>query len=127
VVLSGMSNMEQVEDNTSYMKDFQPLSDVEQDAVKQVAAALRSKITVDCTACGACLEQCPQHIPMPAYFDMYNEHCQMNKYTNGMVYYANFPRRNRQGVRLRWLWKVRGGVPPKAAHPGAAERSQGRV
>ena len=28
---------------------------------------------------------------MPAYFDMYNEHCQMNKYTNGMVYYANFP------------------------------------
>ena len=91
VVLSGMSNMEQVEDNTSYMKDFQPLSDVEQDAVKQVAAALRSKTTVDCTACGACLKQCPQHIPMPAYFDMYNEHCQMNKYTNGMVYYANFP------------------------------------
>lgn len=59
--------------------------------------------------------------------EMYNEHCQMNKYTNGMVYYANFPRRNRQGVRLRWLWKVRGSVPPKAAHPGAAERSQGRV
>jgi len=91
VVLSGMSNMKQVEDNTSYMKDFRPLSDVEQDAVKQVTAALRSKITVDCTACGACLEECPQHIPMPAYFDMYNEHCQMNKYTNGMVYYANFP------------------------------------
>ena len=91
VVLSGMSNMKQVEDNISYMKDFQPLSGAEQDTVKQVTAALRSKITVDCTACGACLEQCPQHIPMPAYFDMYNEHCQMNKYTNGMVYYANFP------------------------------------
>lgn len=64
VVLSGMSNMKQVEDNTSYMKDFRPLSGAEQDTVKQVTAALRSKITVDCTACGACLEQCPQHTPL---------------------------------------------------------------
>lgn len=46
VVLSGMSNMEQVEDNTSYMKDFQPLSGAEQDAVKQVVTAIKSKITV---------------------------------------------------------------------------------
>ena len=67
VVLSGMSNMEQVEDNTSCMKDFQPLSDVEQDAVKQVVAAIRSKITVDCTACdgcGKCETVCPQKLPI---------------------------------------------------------------
>ena len=67
MVLSGMSNMEQVEDNTSYMKDFQPLSDVEQDAVKQVVAAIRSKITVDCTACdgcGKCETVCPQKLPI---------------------------------------------------------------
>lgn len=91
VVLSGMSNMEQVEDNTSYMADFQPLTPDELDTVKQVAGIIRSQITVDCAACGACTAQCPKNIPMAAYFDMYNEHCQMGKYSNGMVYYANFP------------------------------------
>jgi predicted aldo/keto reductase-like oxidoreductase len=91
VVLSGMSNLEQVEDNTSYMENFVPLDQEEQEIVQKAAAVIRSQREVDCISCGKCTEVCPKNIPMADYFDMYNEFCQMHHYTNGMVYYGAFP------------------------------------
>lgn len=91
VVLSGMSNMEQVEDNTSYMENFVPLDQEEQEIVQKAAAVIRSQREVDCISCGKCTQVCPEKIPMADYFDMYNEFCQMHHYTNGMVYYGAFP------------------------------------
>lgn len=91
VVLSGMSTLEQVEDNTSYMENFVPLDEEERQIVRKAAQTIRSERTIDCTACGACSEVCPKRIPMAEYFDMYNEFCQMHRYTNGMVYYGAFP------------------------------------
>ena len=91
VVLSGMSTLEQVEDNTSYMENFVPLDEEEEKIVEKVNQIIRSQKEIDCSACGLCMEKCPKNIPMGDYFDMYNEFCQMHHYTNGMVYYSAFP------------------------------------
>lgn len=91
VVLSGMSNMEQVEDNTSYMEHFEPMDKDELAIVRQASEMIRGKREVDCSWCGLCTKECPKNIPMADYFDMYNEFCQMDHYTNGMVYYNIFP------------------------------------
>ena len=72
MVLSGMSNLEQMKDNLSYMKDFQPLNDTELAAVKAVADVFHSKHMIPCTACRYCVEGCPQHISIPDLFACMN-------------------------------------------------------
>ncbi len=72
MVLSGMSNIEQMEDNLSYMKDFKPLDDKELEAVKAVADVFHSKHMIPCTACRYCIEGCPKHISIPDLFACMN-------------------------------------------------------
>ena len=72
MVLSGMSNMEQMEDNLSYMKDFKPLDDKELEAVKAVADVFHSKHMIPCTACRYCIEGCPKQISIPDLFACLN-------------------------------------------------------
>lgn len=73
MVLSGMSNMAQLLDNMSYMKDFSPLTDSELAVLPEVVRAIYADIAVDCTACRYCVEGCPQKIEIPKYFALYNE------------------------------------------------------
>lgn len=72
VVLSGMSNLEQLMDNTAYMSDFTPLGVMEQAIVAKAADLIRGDGTVPCTACAYCVEGCPQSIPIPEYFTILN-------------------------------------------------------
>ena len=72
MVLSGMSNLEQMQDNISYMKDFKPLSDTEQAAVKQVCDIFHSMQLIPCTACRYCIDGCPKHISIPDLFSCLN-------------------------------------------------------
>ena len=72
MVLSGMSNMEQMQDNISFMKDFKPLNEEETEAVKKVQQIFREKDLIPCTACGYCTEGCPKHIAIPDLFAVMN-------------------------------------------------------
>ena len=73
MVLSGMSNMEQMADNLSYMTDFQPLSAQEHQIVDQVRTYYQAAHKVPCTACRYCVEGCPAGIPIPEIFAFANE------------------------------------------------------
>lgn len=72
-VLSGMSNMAQIEDNISYMKDFTPLTEEEKNLCFKVADIINGQIAVPCTGCSYCTEGCPKQIAIPQYFSLYNE------------------------------------------------------
>ena len=72
VVLSGMSNLAQMEDNLSYMKEFKPLSDAELDLIRQAQEALNGDKSIPCTACHYCTEGCPMGIPIPEIFTVAN-------------------------------------------------------
>ncbi len=72
MVLSGMSDYEQLQDNISYMKEFKPLNENEQRAVKQVCDIFRSKNLIPCTACRYCIDGCPKNISIPDLFACFN-------------------------------------------------------
>lgn len=71
VVLSGMSELWQVEDNVAYMDDFQPITDTERKVIEQVAEKI--KFAIPCTACRYCCDGCPMSINIPEIFAIYNE------------------------------------------------------
>ncbi len=88
VVLSGMSSLEQLEDNTSYMNEFKPLSNSERELVDQITAVLNRTLKVPCTSCKYCLEECPISVNIPEYFGLLNLHAVTGQKTN--MYYQRF-------------------------------------
>lgn len=72
MVLSGMSNMEQMNDNISFMKNFKPLSDEEKEAVAKVCGVFQAQNLIPCTACRYCTDGCPKHILIPDLFACLN-------------------------------------------------------
>mgnify|MGYP003304871969 CR=1 FL=1 len=72
MVLSGMSTIEQMEDNVSFMKDFKPLNPDEKDVLEKVCAVFRNQGLIPCTTCRYCTEVCPQEIAIPELFAAVN-------------------------------------------------------
>ncbi len=74
IVLSGMSDMAQMKDNVSYMKDFKPLSAEEMGAIARVTAIYKGLDMIPCTACHYCVEEnhCPMDIMIPEIFASVN-------------------------------------------------------
>ena len=88
MVLSGMSNLEQMQDNLSFMADFKPLNEAELAAVNKVQEIFKSKNLIACTACRYCTDGCPKHISIPDLFSVMNA---KNLYHDWNAdYYYNF-------------------------------------
>ena len=90
MVLSGMSNMEQMEDNISSMRDFKPLDEREMEAVSKVNDVFRSMNLIPCTSCRYCIEEnsCPMDILIPDMFSAQNQHEAFHNW-NTAFYYEN--------------------------------------
>lgn len=86
MVLSGMSNMEQLTDNLSFMRDFQPLNDTEMEAIGKVRDVFRSLNLIGCTACRYCVAGCPQNILIPELFGAMNAKRAYNDWNSSWYY-----------------------------------------
>lgn len=89
MVLSGMSSIDQLTENTALMNDFIPLNAGERETIKKATEIINSKIAIPCTACAYCIEGCPQRIAIPQYFSLYNDQAQFGLTPSQMTYYAN--------------------------------------
>lgn len=72
MVLSGMSDMAQIEDNLSFMTDFTPLSEQEHKVIDQVRTLYQAQHRIPCTACRYCTDGCPASVPIPEVFALLN-------------------------------------------------------
>ena len=88
VVLSGMSDMAQMKDNVSYMKDFVPLNDTEMGAIAKVTAIYKGLDMIPCTNCHYCVEEnhCPMNIMIPEMFSCLNRKRIFNDWNQEMYY-----------------------------------------
>ena len=74
VTLSGMSTLEQVQDNCRAFRDFKPLNEAEADAIVRACAALKEGGTVQCTSCDYCAKVCPQNIGISQSLSVLNHY-----------------------------------------------------
>ena len=90
MVLSGMSDMAQMQDNVGAMKDFVPLNETEMTAVHRVCEIFRNLNLIPCTSCRYCIEEneCPKGIRIPDLFSARNAHEAFHNWNTG-YYYEN--------------------------------------
>ena len=93
-VLSGMSTLDQMKDNVSYMKDFKPLGDKERAIVDEAREVLASVPSIPCTACAYCVAGCPNKIVIPQIFEAVNQE---------MVY------GDKQSAQFHYSWETKFG------------------
>ena len=79
VVLSGMSTMEQVEDNLKTFGDFEPLSQKESDTIDEIVKLINSRVQNGCTGCRYCMP-CPAGVDIPGCFSAWNTYYAYQNY-----------------------------------------------
>lgn len=75
VILSGMSNRRQMEENIQTFAEDKPLNAKELETIHSIADSMVKKIVLPCTACHYCTSHCPQGLDIPGLLALYNEHC----------------------------------------------------
>lgn len=74
VVLSGMSNLEQMQENLNTFAEDKPLTEKELEELLEIAGEMLGRRTLPCTACRYCTDHCPQGLDIPELIKLYNEH-----------------------------------------------------
>ena len=119
-VLSGMSTLEQVDDNTGYMQDFTPLIEDEIALCAKAAAIIRSNTAIPCTGCRYCEGDCPQNIAISNYFALYNEEKRASvNYVRASGFYYKAMNQTRGKASDCIEWSVRAELPRRTC-PSAA-------
>lgn len=110
--LSGMSTVEQVEDNMRVFADFQPLTADEQDAIKRAQVAMTESGIVPCTGCDYCAKVCPQGIGISGAMTALN-------------YYINFEDPYAANYQLGFVVRFNAGkkMPSECIRCGACEEA----
>lgn len=90
MVLSGMSDEAQLQDNMAYMQDFEPLNGEELRILGEVTDIINANTAIPCTGCRYCVEGCPKQIPIPEYFTLYNQYELFGSKSNSGAYYDNY-------------------------------------
>lgn len=85
MVLSGMSTLEQVQENTRIMNEVKPLTEQEEALLQKVTERINESIAIPCTSCGYCMEVCPKNIAIPGLFGLYNNYKTTGNFSN--MYY----------------------------------------
>ncbi len=106
MVLSGMSNLQQMEENLSFMRDFQPLTNEENEVISEARKILQQFDRIECTACHYCTPGCPQEIHIPEIFALMNEY----------KLYGNLKR-----VREDYAWRPGGSKASECIQCGQCE------
>ncbi|WP_294580919.1 aldo/keto reductase [uncultured Thomasclavelia sp.] len=75
MVLSGMSNLEQLQQNIQTFNESKPLNQQEWDTLMSIAKKMLEKKILPCTACHYCTSHCPMGLDIPSLISLYNEHC----------------------------------------------------
>ncbi len=88
MVLSGMSDMAQMNDNINTMKDFEPINDAEREAIDKVCGIFKSLNLIPCTSCRYCIEEndCPKGILIPELFSALNAHESFHNWNTSYYY-----------------------------------------
>lgn len=73
VILSGMSDLEQLKDNVETISKTEDVCEEEKELIKKAAAIVRSNTTVACTKCRYCTPNCPMELDIPVLLSYYNE------------------------------------------------------
>lgn len=87
--LSGMSTLEQVEDNTAFMQNVKPLSEAEYAVIRRGQKAYGRSEDHSCTDCKYCVNSCPQSINIPGIFAAYNHYMSYNHLSAAKNQYRN--------------------------------------
>ena len=100
VVLTGASNLEQLESNIKEFNNADPLNDEEMEILSQVSEIINSNITVDCTKCRYCVDTCTEDIDIAKIFDLYNKHklLEMDEWTQFGNAYLNYSKLDGVGI-----------------------------
>lgn len=75
MILSGMSDFRQLQENIHTFEEDKPLQKEEMDTVLAIADEMLKKSALPCTACRYCVSHCPKQLDIPALLELYNEHC----------------------------------------------------
>ncbi|WP_323735816.1 4Fe-4S dicluster domain-containing protein [Methanosphaera sp. ISO3-F5] len=89
-----MSCLEHVKDNIKTVHEFRKLDNNQKEMIEQVKKILLRTNSIPCTYCDYCTVRCPQEIPIPKYFSVYNNKMQCN--ANQLlhtIYYDNYARK----------------------------------